>query len=172
MILTVGCMEMSNRQYRTKLAMYDQSPQFWQSAIWIIVIFTIGVFFSSLLTGCAEIRKLTYPANFTYIEKKDLDSSMHKMSVSLARLDTLVSAASPASQESQKDIIQELNELKGIASAIRGKGEVTNHLVIDDHIEDFISDIVNAKLFAGDTPPNYYYAGKLAGSCIGCHQFR
>ncbi len=125
-----------------------------------------------MLTGCAEIRKLTYPENFTYIEKKDLDSSMHKMSVSLARLDTLVSAASPENLESQDRIIQELNQLKDIATAIRGRGEVTNHLVIDDHIEDFISDIVNAKLAAGDAPPNYYYAGKLAGSCTGCHQYR
>ena len=163
---------MTNEQRQIKSVMYFQALQFRQPMIWIIVVLIVGIFFSLLLAGCAEIRKLTYPANFTYIEKKDLDSSMHKMSVSLARLDTLVSAASPASLEAQKDIIQELSELKGIASAIRGRGGVTNHLAIDDHIEDFISDIVNAKLFAGDTPPNYYYAGKLAGSCTGCHQYR
>lgn len=125
-----------------------------------------------LLSGCSDLRKLTYPRDFTYIDKTDLHNGMFALSASLAKLDALVSANGPVGKDKQKAVIDELNRLDRIANRIRGKGEHTNHLVIDEHMDQFLGDIDNAKLFAENRPPNYYYAGKLAGSCTACHEYR
>ena len=48
----------------------------------------------------------------------------------------------------------------------------TNHLVIDDHIDQFRSDVNDAIRDARANPPNYFALGRLSGSCVGCHKYR
>jgi hypothetical protein len=48
----------------------------------------------------------------------------------------------------------------------------TSHLLIDEHIDDFKSDVRLALREASSDPPNYYALGRLSGSCTGCHQYR
>lgn len=132
-----------------------------------LVLFICGLL---VVAGCAEIRKLTYPPEFTYIEKGELQSSMHRMAAAMGRLDTLV-GADPAGDWTQKEILAQLNVIEEVALELSG-GKTTNHLLLDKHMGQFSSDVAKARLMARTSPPNYYYAGRLSGSCSGCHRFR
>ncbi len=137
-----------------------------------------------LLAGCVKIRMLTYPAEFTYLDPGSVKGVMHEMALSLSRIDSLVQQSSDTTDASrfQSDILNELETVETLASSLApgttdetldGKPRpVTNHLLIDEHIDDFIAQIMHARLLAESNPPNYYGAGQLTGSCNACHQVR
>lgn len=120
----------------------------------------------ALAGGCAEIRKATYPPGFAYIEKRELQGSMGLMAAAMGQLDALIAAGSP-----QEKILDQLGVIEGVASKLSAGG-ATNHLLLDEHMEDFRADLSKARLMASLSSPNYYYAGRLSGSCSGCHRFR
>ena len=124
------------------------------------------------IIGCAEIRELTYPEGFTYLEKKEVESLMQRMGESMGILNQLVAEAEPSDPSQQQKIIAELNNLEGIAIRLSGDHTQTNQFVISDHIEGFISDIGTAKMFARLDPPKYYKVAYVTNACAGCHQFR
>jgi len=124
------------------------------------------------IAGCAEIRELTYPEGFTYLEKKEVDSLMQRMGESIGILNQLVAEAEPADTSQQQQIIDELNKLEGFAIRLSGDHTQTNQFVISDHIQGFISDIGTAKMFARLDPPKYFKVADVTNACAGCHQFR
>lgn len=132
----------------------------------LAVVITLSVF------GCAQIRELTYPQGFTYIEKKEVDALMHRMGESIGKLNQLVAEASPSDTIQQEIIIAELSKLEGIATRLSGGHTQTNQFVIGDHIEDFMTDIGTAKMFARLNPPRYDRVDNVTNACAECHQFR
>ena len=124
------------------------------------------------IIGCAQIRQLTYPEGFTYLEKKEVDALMQRMGESIGKLEQLVAEASPSDTSQQQKIIAELNKIEGFATRLSGGHTQTNQFVISDHIEGFISDIGTAKRFASLNPPKYDKVAYLASDCADCHQFR
>jgi hypothetical protein len=124
-----------------------------------------------LVFGCAEIRELTYPEGFTYLEKKEVESLMQSMGESIGILNQLVADAEPSDTSQQQKIIDELNKLEGFAIQLSGGHTQTNQFVISDHIEGFISDIGTAKMFARLDPPKYYKVTYVTNACADCHQF-
>lgn len=124
------------------------------------------------IIGCAQIRELTYPEGFTYLEKKEVEALMQRMGESIGRLDQLVAKASPSDASQQQKIIAELNKIEGIATRLSGDHTQTNQFVISDHIEGFISDIGTAKRFANLNPPKYDKIAYVTDACADCHQFR
>ena len=127
---------------------------------------------ASGIVGCAEIRKLTYPKDFVYIEDKEVRSLMQRMGSDVAQLERLLVDASASDSVRKQEIITELDDLERIALRLSGGHKQTNQFVIGDHIEEFISDISTAKTYASIDPPNYSKARGLTDSCQGCHQFR
>ncbi|NND91857.1 MAG: hypothetical protein HKN42_13435 [Granulosicoccus sp.] len=148
----------------------------------------LAVFFGSLLLlsviGCAKIRLLTYPSEFSYLEADSVKGVMHEMTISLMALDTVIrqSADSATPSRYRPEVLAELQNLEALAisvsSSTTGKtleGEarpVTNHLLIDEHIDEFIGQIMKARFQAEAEPPNYYGAGQLTGNCNACHRMR
>lgn len=124
------------------------------------------------LAGCDQIRKVTYPQDFTYLDEKEVDALMQKMSESMGRLDRLVAEASPEDTVQQAAIITELNKLENTATRLSGGHTQTNQFVISEHIEGFISDIGTAKMFANMDPPKYYKVEYVTHACAQCHQLR
>ena len=135
-------------------------------------IVLLAIMVAGSIAGCAQIRKLTYPQDFTYLEKKEVETLMQKMGDGIARLDQLVKEASPSDTIQQQNIVAELSSLKSIATRLSGGHTQTNQFVISDHIEQFINDVGTAKMFANKSPPNYSKAGEITNSCKECHQFR
>lgn len=124
-----------------------------------------------LVNACSNLRKLTYPEQITYIEKNELQGVMQRMSRVLSELDQIILSNSNTSDESHQ-ILTQLQKLDLICAELDGGNTVTNHGVIDDNIEEFRNDIAHASRMISAIPPNYYYAGKLSGSCAACHQYR
>lgn len=135
------------------------------------MVFLVVIIATSVV-ACAQIRKLTYPPDFTYLEKQEVEGLMQKMSEGIGRLDQLVAEASTSDVARQNNIINELSSLERIATRLSGGHKQTNQIVINDHIEKFISEVSSAKLLASTSPPNYYKAREITNSCQECHQFR
>lgn len=127
---------------------------------------------AAAITGCAQIRELTYPEGFTYLDKKEVESLMQKMGEGMMRLDSLVEDAAVTDTVRQQSIVAELSSIERIAVRLSGGHTQTNQFVISDHIEQFISDVGTARMFANASPPNYNKARDVGNSCKECHQFR
>jgi hypothetical protein len=125
-----------------------------------------------LVAGCAQIRKATYPSDFVYLEQKQITNEMALLGFYMRQLDQILLDDSTVSSEQQQRIIALLTKIDASTDKL-GAGSVrTNHLVIDDHIDEFKNDVELAINNASADPPNYFALGRLAGSCVGCHKFR
>ncbi len=127
---------------------------------------------AGLIAGCAQIRKATYPSDFVYLERKQVTSEMALLSLYMRQLDQILLDDSTVSSEQQRRILNILSKIEKSTTTL-GAGNVrTNHLVIDDHIDQFRTDLYTAIHNASANPPNYFALGRLSGSCVGCHKFR
>lgn len=125
-----------------------------------------------LVSGCTQNHKVTYPGNFVYLDQKQVTSEMALLSNYMRQIDEILSDDSTISSEQQARIANILSLIDASADSL-GDGSVkTNHLIIDDHIDQFKTDVNVAIRNARSDPPNYFPLGKLAGSCVACHQFR
>ena len=127
---------------------------------------------AGLFLGCAQIRKATYPRDFVYLEQKQIKTNMALFSLYMRQLDEILKDDSTVSSEQQQRVMAILSKIEASANEL-GAGNVrTNHLVIDDHIDQFRDDVYTAIQNASADPPNYFGLGRLSGSCVGCHKFR
>ncbi|MDH3387672.1 MAG: hypothetical protein OEN02_07170 [Gammaproteobacteria bacterium] len=126
----------------------------------------------ALLNSCAQVRKVTYPSDFVYLEKKQVKSQMALLGFYMRQLDSILLDENAVSSEQQAQIVSLLNKISDSASSLGAGNVSTNHLVIDDHIDEFISDVNTALRDASADPPNYFALGRLSGSCVGCHKYR
>ena len=131
----------------------------------------IALLCTALVFGCAQIRKVTYPKDIVYLERKELRSKMALLDFYLRQLDQVSPYYSIDSVDEQQRILNLLNKINDLTAEFGG-GVMTNHLVIDDHIDQFKSDVGSAIRGASANPPNYFALGRLVGSCTGCHKFR
>jgi len=142
-------------------------------SVWRIPsIVLLAIFVVTVITGCAEIRKLTYPENFVYLDQKEVESLMQSMSDDITQLNQLVSEASETDTVQQQNIVAELSSIERTALRLSGGHKQTNQFFIGEHIEGFISDVGTAKMFASNNPPKYNKAKEITFSCHECHQLR
>lgn len=137
-----------------------------------IRLLVIALLCSGLLFGCAQDHKKTYPDNFVYLGKRQITSEMANLSNYMRQIDQILYDDSTISSEQQAQIAKILLLIDASADALGAGSVETNHLIIDDHIDQFKSDVNVALRNARSDPPNYFPLGKLAGSCVACHQYR
>jgi uncharacterized protein YceK len=135
-----------------------------------IVLLAISI--SAAIAGCAEIRKLTYPKDFVYLDRKEVEGMMQSMSDDMVRLNQLLADAPETDTEKQKKIVAELDSIERTALRLSGGHKQTNQFYIGEHIGDFIDDVGTAKMFASSNPPRYGKARDVTNACQECHQFR
>ncbi len=134
----------------------------------IITMFLLSV----LLAGCAQVRKVTYPRDFVYLNKSLVQTVMLRLSLAMRNVDQIMIQGEPLSIANQQRIRQLLSTIDEVTDSLGPGNLITNHLVIDEHIDDFKREVRNAIRTANATPPSFYAAGRLSGNCIGCHRFR
>jgi hypothetical protein len=131
----------------------------------------IGLLCVAVVFGCAQIRKVTYPSDYVYLEKKQIRSKMALLSFYMRQLDEVLLDHSIVGDDQQQRILYLLNKVNDLTAEFGG-GVTTNHLAIDDHIDQFKINVNTAIHDASANPPNYFALGKLAGSCTSCHKYR
>lgn len=132
----------------------------------LIALLCVAVVF-----GCAQIRKVTYPNDYVYLEPKQLRSKMALLSFYMRQLDEVLLDYSIVGGDQQQRILYLLNKVNDLTAEFGG-GVTTNHLAIDDHIDQFKIDVNTAIRGARANPPNYFVLGRLTGSCTSCHKYR
>ncbi len=140
-----------------------------KSAVWLLVMMLLCV---SQLWACAQVRKLTYPADYIYLEQKDIDSAMVLLSLYIREMDALLSSNQMLTDWNQRRILELLSLIDSTTDRLGASNITTNHLAIDEHLDDFKSDLFSAISAAKTDPPNYFPAGEIAGSCTACHCFQ
>lgn len=127
---------------------------------------------TTVMTGCEQVRKVTYPADFQYMEEKEVKQIMQKMGESMHKLAVLVDDVPDADKDKQEKVIRELNKLDAYATKLSGGHRQTNQFVIAEHIHGFSGDLVNAKMLASLDPPRYDKTRNIVNSCSKCHEYR
>jgi len=138
-----------------------------------IHLLVLALLCSGLLFSCAQIRKATYPDDYVYLEQKQVTSKMALLSFYLRKIDEILLEDSTINSEQQERIASILVSMNDIVDTLDTTGNAqTSHLVIDDHLDQFRSDLNLALYNVRAEPPNYFALGKLSGSCAACHQYR
>ena len=136
-------------------------------------LFIIAVLGAGLLFGCEQIRKVTYPDDYVYLEKKQVSSKMALLNYYMIKIDEILLENYTINSDQQDRIEGILISMGDTVDSLETSGDArTSHLVIDDHIGEFRSDLNLALANVRADPPNYFALGKLRGSCAACHQYR
>jgi hypothetical protein len=136
-------------------------------------LFIIVVLGAGLVFGCEQIRKVTYPKDYVYLEKKQVSSKMALLNYYMIKIDEILLESYTINSDQQARIEDILVSMGDTVNSLETSGDArTSHLVIDDHIGEFRSDLNLALNNVRADPPNYFALGKLRGSCAACHQYR
>jgi hypothetical protein len=117
----------------------------------------------------ARLREHTYPPSFEYIEPSRLQSSMWKLAWEVQGLDRALRhpAGDPGAQ--QRQVVEILMRVEDAADGIATPGRTTQHPLLNRNLPQFRERVRRARADAGRTPPNYFTATALVGSCSACH---
>ncbi len=134
----------------------------------IVTLLLVSVFVS----GCAQVRKLTYPRDFVYLDHSLVQTSMLRMSLAIRGVDQIMMQGEPLSEANQQRIKGLLSTIDEVTDSLGSGNRVTNHLLIDERIDEFRHQVRHAIRTANSSPPSFYAAGRLSANCLGCHRYR
>ena len=133
---------------------------------------TLSVF--AYLSGCADsastLRNFTYPSDFKYVSRVELRTTMGVLAHNLNRLNNTLAIDDPTQAIEQQQVQQILSDIENAAQQLDARSVGSNHPFLQDQMGRFVDDILQARIAASLNPPNYYYAGRIAGGCVNCHQ--
>jgi len=141
-----------------------------------IVVLIIG---SSTIVGCSNqfaesMRKFTYPPGFKYTQSAELRSDMAKLAQQMLLLDEILIKPYEQTQDGaegqRQQVLQVLQNMGRIAATLIEGEAGGNHPFIQEHMQDFVAKVDQARTAASLQEPSYYYAGKVSGGCTNCHK--
>jgi hypothetical protein len=123
-----------------------------------------------LTSGCSaeQIRRATYPRDFHYITQSQIRGTMTSLGAQIEAMDEIMEQEDGPRPEDRERIIELLTEMNALARQLK-TGTRSNHPRIDRAAPWLQEDIRRALHGARHEPPNYYYAGQVAGACEYCH---
>jgi len=128
---------------------------------------------ASVLAACADLpaqmRRVTYPPNFKYVERDQVQSAMWQMADGVNRLDVAMRQPPPVDEARRQQIRELLAQTDAAAAALEAHGRPTNHPLLADRLDAFRREIALARAGVDLEPPSYYLVGSVAGACLGCH---
>ncbi len=126
-----------------------------------------------VLGGCADrdlasLRTATYPPDFHYLTRDELQTTMADFARSVDALDGILSKAGGPGPEDRDAVVGILEKLRLQATHLEA-GEASNHPRIHEDAPRFVRDVDRALLAARREPPDFSWTGRIAGSCTACH---
>ena len=137
-----------------------------------VVMLAIIFFSTAALHGCSQIRKVTYPPDYVYLEQKQVKTEMALLGFYVRQMNEILSQADEDVSQKQSQVLELLSLMDKTANSVSAGNKNTNHLFLDEHMDEFKSDLYAAIRAVRQNPPNYFFAGEISGSCIACHKFR
>ncbi|MDJ0956638.1 MAG: hypothetical protein QNI91_07265 [Arenicellales bacterium] len=132
--------------------------------------FLAAVYLTVLMVGgCSEVRVRPYPPDIVYLDEEQIESTMMRLSADIWTINDIFDNNEHISGFNRERIIDLLREMENEAVSLGAGTQKTNHLVIDNNIDQFRYDVRAAREAVEAEPPNYYLAGRLSGSCLACH---
>jgi hypothetical protein len=127
-----------------------------------------------LSTGCAEFGRVNYPSRFVYLTSEDVGDRMQRIAGRMANLDRLLDELSSGADARlvAERMAADIDQIDLIAQELGQGGPGTNHLLLEAHLDDFVSSLNDARITLSATPPRFYEAAQIVGSCNACHRFR
>jgi hypothetical protein len=141
------------------------------SKIALLILFAIALGSGVACHSAREpIREMTYPPDFSYLPEDRLRSSMWILAGEIHHLDELLrSAPDESNADLQQEVQRTLQRLAVAVEQIDRPGRSTQHPALNQHLGRFAHRIELAQRSADRTPPNYFQASALSGSCFLCH---
>jgi hypothetical protein len=93
--------------------------------------------------------------------------AMYRISSQMRALDQAIAVTEP--QVRQQGVLAALGKIEEHARELSTTKLRKSHELMETEIDTFVADIVKARSTASESPPNYYWAGKLHATCIRCH---
>jgi len=123
--------------------------------------------------GCSDvgrtIRKVTYPPDFRYIPKDEVNSAMWQMAAAVRELDATLRDETLAEPARQQRVLAVLDRMQTTSDGLDKGALDTNHPLLDHKVPHLAADIQAARVAASASPPRYSLAGSVSGACIYCH---
>jgi len=117
-----------------------------------------------------SIQKHTVPPNFYYIPQDRIESSMWMLAAEIHRLDELLRISPDSTNVGlQREIQGSLRRMAAAVEQIDHPGRTTQHPALNRNLSRFADRIAKAQRGVDRTPPNYFQASALSGSCYLCH---
>ena len=121
-------------------------------------------------SGAAQgLRHVTYPPQFSYLERREIKSVMWTLAADAAELNRMLRNGKLSDIDHGR-VVDVLDHMREAAQELEAPGQRTNHPLIDANIDSFRRDLGIARDAAKAEPPNYFFAGAVAGACLYCHQ--
>ena len=110
------------------------------------------------------------PPNFRYMPPETIRSAMWVLAAEVEELERLLNSSPPSdSPVLSGAVIGTLDRMRAAAESLEQDGRSTQHPVLNRNLDLFIGRLKRAKRTAERTPPNYFLASSIAGSCFVCH---
>jgi len=116
-----------------------------------------------------RLREHTYPPSFEYIEQSRLQSSMWALAWEVQSLDRTLRQPAGDPAEQQRLVAEILMRVDGAVGGIATPGRVTQHPLLNRNLPRFREQVRRARADVARTPPNYFTATTIVGSCSACH---
>ena len=136
----------------------------------VVALIVAMAFVASCMQVPQSIQKHTVPPDFYYIPEDRIESSMWMLAAEIHRLDELLRTPRDSTNVGlQREIQGSLRRMAVAVEQIDHPGRTTQHPALNRNLSRFADRIANAQRGVDRTPPNYFQASALSGSCYLCH---
>ena len=118
--------------------------------------------------GLAPIRSVTYPPDFHYLTRDEIQGTMAEFARSVDALDAILAREGGAGAADRDAVVGILEQLRLQARHL-ASGAESNHPGLHQDAPRFTRDVDRALVGARRDPPDYSGAARIAGSCTACH---
>lgn len=130
----------------------------------------IGLLAMACVSKPPALQTLTYPPDFSYVPRERLQSTMWILAAEVTRLDGLLRDADAPNDPRLKDEVrQSLRRMAASLEQIDYPGHMTQYPELNQHLARFEERVHQALRDVERTPPRFFLASTLSGSCFLCH---
>ena len=123
-----------------------------------------------LVVACADaperVRRVTYPPDFRYFAEGEVEGLMQQLAAEVVALEQQMRGESP--EPDPQAVVAILTRMRALTAELN-RGALSNHPRIEAMGPRLRNDVERALGAARAQPPNYYFAGEVAGACRYCH---